>query len=284
MPSPAPADRPAVADEDVIRTAFIYKRAKAEPVGTSHILPDPAFANAREPLAQAFRPAGGTADQDFLVIVNHFKSKGSGVDDGTGQGNANPDRVAQAKALVAFADQQKRARGTDLVFLTGDFNSYTQEDPLQVLYDAGLHRHRLGAGARASTPTSSTAWSARSTTCSPTRPRSRRVTGAHVWNINSVESVAYEYSRYNYNATDFYAPTRTAPATTTRCSSASTCPAPPAATTTTATVASPVRWLDRPIVHVQVDSTQGVVAGGTVEVREYGMCSAAGPSVTVRST
>ena len=38
------------------------------------------------------------------------------------------------------------------------------------------------------------------------RPALRRVTGAHVWNINSVESVAYEYSRYNYNATDFYAP------------------------------------------------------------------------------
>ena len=33
-----------------------------------------------------------------------------------------------------------------------------------------------------------------------------RVTGAHVWNINSVEPVALEYSRYNDNATDFYSP------------------------------------------------------------------------------
>ena len=39
------------------------------------------------------------------------------------------------------------------------------------------------------------------------RPAIGRVTGAHVWNINSVESVAYEYSRFNYNATSFYAPT-----------------------------------------------------------------------------
>ena len=30
------------------------------------------------------------------------------------------------------------------------------------------------------------------------------VTDADVWNINSVESVALEYSRYNYNATNFY--------------------------------------------------------------------------------
>ena len=32
------------------------------------------------------------------------------------------------------------------------------------------------------------------------------VTGADIWNINSVESVAFEYSRHNNNVTDFYAP------------------------------------------------------------------------------
>ena len=31
------------------------------------------------------------------------------------------------------------------------------------------------------------------------------VEGADIWNINSVESIALEYSRYNYNVTDFYA-------------------------------------------------------------------------------
>ena len=30
------------------------------------------------------------------------------------------------------------------------------------------------------------------------------VVDADVWNINSVESVALEYSRYNYNVTNFY--------------------------------------------------------------------------------
>src|SRR3712207_8392950 len=44
----------------------------------------------------------------FRSIVNHFKSKGSGVDDGTGQGNANPDRIGQAKALAAFASSLDR--------------------------------------------------------------------------------------------------------------------------------------------------------------------------------
>ena len=205
--SPAPADRPAVADEDVIRTAFIYKRAKATPVGASHILTgSAAFDNAREPLAQAFRPRYGAPGDTFLVIVNHFKSKGSGVDDGTGQGNSNPDRVAQAQALVRFAEQELDPRGTYRVFLTGDFNSYTQEDPMQVLYGAGYTDMGPPSAGRVRR-TSSTAWSARSTTCSPTGRAIGRVTGAHVWNINSVESVAYEYSRYNYNATTSTPPT-----------------------------------------------------------------------------
>ena len=73
----------------------------------------------------------------FAVIVNHFKSKGSGTDDGTGQGNANPDRVAQANALTAFASSFATARGTDKVFLTGDFNAYSMEDPVQAIEAAG---------------------------------------------------------------------------------------------------------------------------------------------------
>ena len=97
VPSPSAADLPALAEQDVIRTAFIYNPSTVSPVGASKVLVgEAAFGNAREPLAQAFK-AKGTDDADaFGVIVNHFKSKGSGTDDGTGQGNANPDRVAQA--------------------------------------------------------------------------------------------------------------------------------------------------------------------------------------------
>ena len=32
------------------------------------------------------------------------------------------------------------------------------------------------------------------------------MTGVDIWNINADESVAFEYSRHNYNATDFYQP------------------------------------------------------------------------------
>ena len=265
VPSPAPADRPAVTDEDVIRTAFIYKQAKAAPVGTSHILQDPAFDNAREPLAQAFRPADGTAAQDFLVIVNHFKSKGSGVDDGTGQGNANPDRVAQAKALVTFADQQKQLAGTDLVFLTGDFNSYTQEDPLQVLYDAGYTD--IGADQAPEEYTYQFGGTVGSLDhVLANGPALAQVTGAHVWNINSVESVAYEYSRFNYNATSFYAADPYRSSDHDPLLVGFDVPAPPAATTTTATVSpKPVVVRDTtPTLTARVAGDGGTVDGGTV--------------------
>src|SRR5699024_11888528 len=115
--------------------------ADVQPVGESTILTgSDAFGNAREPLAQAF--TAGEDDEAFVAIVNHFKSKGSGsgegnVDNGDGQGNSNADRVNQAEALVDFADEQKEAAGTDDVVLLGDLNSYTEEDPMQVLYSAG---------------------------------------------------------------------------------------------------------------------------------------------------
>ncbi len=190
-------------DEDVIRTAFIYRTAVVQPIGDSVIDDAPAFDVARDPLAQAFQPVGRTSASRFLVIVNHFKSKGSGPDDGTGQGNSNPQRIAQAQQLVTFADQVKATVGTDKVFLSGDFNSYTQEDPMKVLYAAGYtdigsaehpgeHTYLFDGvvGSLDHVLANSAAMGT--------------VTGAHVWNINSVEPVALEYSRYNYNATDFY--------------------------------------------------------------------------------
>ena len=193
--------------EDVIRTAFIYQPSDVQPVGGSTILTgSDAFSNAREPLAQAFTT--GEDDEPFVAIVNHFKSKGSGsgegnVDDGDGQGNSNADRVSQAEALVDFADQQKEAAGTDDVVLLGDFNSYTEEDPMQVLYSSGyanigkdftdeqtyLFGGRVGSLDHVLASDELVA----------------DVTGADIWNINSVESIGLEYSRYNNNVTDLHA-------------------------------------------------------------------------------
>ncbi|OEI67983.1 ExeM/NucH family extracellular endonuclease [Curtobacterium sp. ER1/6] len=202
---PSPAKVPA--SEDVIRLALIYKKDRVAPVGESTILDDPAFVNARQPVADAFRPLGGTAADDFLVIANHFKSKGSGTgenaDQGDGQGASNADRVRQAQALAAFSTTEQEKYGTDRVFMLGDFNAYSEEDPMVVLRDAGYTD--LGP-AKDSTEYSyvfsGLSGSLDHVLASPAALAA--VTGVDIWNINSTESVGLEYSRYDYNVTDLY--------------------------------------------------------------------------------
>lgn len=201
--SPDAADLPPTAEQDVIRTAFIYDKRAVEAVGESRVLvgSEP-FGNAREPLAQAFRPRGASRRETFIAIVNHFKSKGSGVDDGTGQGNANPDRIKQARALVDFAGAMKTELGSDRVFLTGDFNAYTKEDPLRVLAEAGYTDLASTLTGEQTYVYDGKVGSLDHILASPAARGSVR--GADVWNINAYEPVAYEYSRYNYNVLDLY--------------------------------------------------------------------------------
>lgn len=198
------------ASEDVIRTAFIYQKDQVQPQGESEILLDtPAFDNARKPLAQVFEPAGSqVAGDEFVAIVNHFKSKGSGTgenaDQGDGQGASNADRVQQAQALVAFADEQKSQHKTENVVLLGDFNAYSKEDPIKVLTDAGYINVGEQYDAGYSYVYGGRQGSLDHVLVSPSM--NQQVTGADVWNINSVESIAFEYSRFNNNITNFYSP------------------------------------------------------------------------------
>lgn len=201
VPSPPADELPPVSEQDVIRNAFIYDPSTVELVGTSDVLTgSSAFGNAREPLAQAFKQVGAADGTAFTVIVNHFKSKGSGVDDGTGQGNANPDRVAQAEALVDFAAEQP----TDAIFLTGDFNAYTQEDPMQVLYGADYTKVESDEAGDDSYSFDGLSGSLDHVLANDAALA--LVTGADVWEINADESVAFQYSRHNYNVTDFVQP------------------------------------------------------------------------------
>lgn len=195
-------------DEDVIRTAFIYKNATVETVGDSTILiGSTAFVNAREPLAQAFKIKGAPDADQFLAIVNHFKSKGSAgplagdTDISDGQGASNASRVAQSTALVQFASDTATTAGTDRIFLMGDFNAYTMEDPISVLTNAGY----VDQGAKSGEYTYSFGGAVGSLDHVFASPAAdQTVNDVDVWNINSGESVALEYSRYNSNVTDFY--------------------------------------------------------------------------------
>ena len=202
---PSPSTVPA--NEDVIRIAFIYKKAKIAPVGDSVIYDDPAYTGlARQPLAQEFKPItdANHEGKNFVVIANHFKSKGSApknlsgaeaaanTDNGDGQGNSNGVRVKQARALATFA---QRFNGTPTL-LVGDFNAYTMEDPLKVLTDAGW-AHESGHG------DSSYVYGGRSGSMDHVFANSAAhplITEVKSWAVNAQESIAFEYSRANYNA------------------------------------------------------------------------------------
>jgi predicted extracellular nuclease len=216
VPSPAADKLPPLAQQDVIRTAFIYKPADVALVGPSTVLtgdsdPGEPFSIAREPLAQGFKKAGATDADAFLVVANHWKSKGSGTPlyDGdledtsspaVDQGAYNATRVREAQDTNVFATQVAAGLGTNRIFLVGDFNAYTQEDPLQVLYGDGYTD--LGSLLDPSEQTYSFNSLEGSLDHVLANAAARAmVTGADVWQINAQEAVAYAYSRYNYNAT-----------------------------------------------------------------------------------
>lgn len=125
---------------DEIRPAIIYKPAVVAPVGISTSPNDPAFNQARAPIAQTFRLLSN--NEQFTLVINHFKSKGSGgtgldADLGDGQAFYNNARKLQAAALVSFIGTLT-ASGPAKVIAMGDFNAYEQEDPIDVMRAGGL--------------------------------------------------------------------------------------------------------------------------------------------------
>ncbi|WP_233625089.1 ExeM/NucH family extracellular endonuclease [Actinoplanes sp. ATCC 53533] len=195
----SPAELPAATQQDFITTAIIFKPAKVTPKGAARAINDESvWSNAREPIAQAF--TSGTIT--FTVVANHFKSKsastppsGDNVDSGDGQGPYNGDRVRQANSLAAFVDRLKTDSGSDQVLLLGDLNAYTQEDPMQALYAKGLTDvHSTGAPGKHSYVFGGETGSLDHGLA--TASLAKRVTGVDIWNINSVESFAFEYDGF----------------------------------------------------------------------------------------
>ncbi|MGY1804087.1 ExeM/NucH family extracellular endonuclease [Blastococcus sp. SYSU D00922] len=188
-------------DRDVIRSAIIYRHDVVQPVGDPVGLADEdVWFNAREPQAQTFVKDGDA----FTVVANHFKSKGSPPEDENGdpiegdpnndygQGNWNVARVAQAESLAAFADVLQESTGDHDVVLMGDFNAYTQEDPIVELAEAGYG----DLGEEFDPGRYSYVFDALSGSLDhalATAELRHKVTGLAHWNINAVESSAYQY-------------------------------------------------------------------------------------------
>ncbi|QZY30403.1 ExeM/NucH family extracellular endonuclease [Nocardioides coralli] len=213
--NPSSTELPPADQQDVITNAIIYRPAAVERVGEARALGDQSdgngsasdepFANAREPIAQAFAPVGG--GEPVLVVVNHFKSKGSAgpfpgdADSGDGQGSSNESRVRQAEALAAWVPTV--LEDVDRVLLLGDFNAYAKEDPMQLLQAEGYTNLETAAGH----DEYSYSFAGQSGSLDHVLANDAALaafTGADVWDINADEPVALEYSRWNYHGTDFH--------------------------------------------------------------------------------
>lgn len=185
---------PAHEDSDVITNAIVYRTDVLTPVGAPMAYTSPTFDNARSPIAQTFRTGSGEV---FSVVANHLKSKGSACATGNdtsvgGPGNCNADRTAQATELVAFAQQVAQTSGDPDVLLTGDFNSYRFEDPLDVVRDAGYTE----LGETLAPDEYSYVFDGGSGSLDhafATASLLPQVTGLTVWETNAVESFAYQY-------------------------------------------------------------------------------------------
>jgi len=127
--------------ENPIRVGIIYRSSKVTPVGAPAVLETGPFGpHSRVPLAQAFRAGKGAP---FVVVANHFKSKGcseasgADADQKDGQGCWNATRVESARLLNQWLGTDPTGAGTTDAVLLGDFNAYAMEDPIRALHDAG---------------------------------------------------------------------------------------------------------------------------------------------------
>lgn len=129
--------------EAPIRVGLFYRTSRVSAIGAPMLLRDGPFArHSRPPLAQAFRAGRGPV---FVVVANHFKSKGcseaSGADADQGDGQVcwNATRLDSAQRLHAWLATDPTASGSDLTVLLGDFNAYSREDPIRALLAHGWH-------------------------------------------------------------------------------------------------------------------------------------------------
>jgi uncharacterized protein len=126
---------------DAIAVALLYKPSVVTPAFAVKINTNEIFN--RPPLAQIFNL--NENNEQFTVVVNHFKSKGgcrnangADQDQGDGQGCFNARRIAQATELMNWLSTDSELSNEADVLVIGDLNSYAQEDPISQFTSNGF--------------------------------------------------------------------------------------------------------------------------------------------------
>ncbi|HEY8571204.1 ExeM/NucH family extracellular endonuclease [Phenylobacterium sp.] len=177
---------------DAISTGFIYKNDVVEIVAGTHVAIDLDPVNNRPTIAVTFEEIA-TGGQ-FTAVANHFKSKGSGTganaDKGDGQGASNAGRVDQANRLLQFLAGAPTGTLDQDYLLLGDFNAYYQEDPIDVLRNAGFNP----VGGPTSYSYTFDGYVGSLDHAMPNGTLGTQVTGSTKWHINSEEAPALDYN------------------------------------------------------------------------------------------
>ncbi|MDH5822540.1 ExeM/NucH family extracellular endonuclease [Luteimonas sp. RD2P54] len=180
--------------EDAIRVGLLHRADRVRALGAPATLAGGPFGElSRSPLAQAYVPVaeGSDAGAAFVVVANHFKSKGCGEargaerDQGDGQGCWNAARTDSARRLGRWLEQDPTGSGSDLLAILGDLNAYTQEDPIRTLLRAGWQDALGDAGEAYTYVHEGQAGRLDHALLSPAL--AARLAGAAIWHVNADE-------------------------------------------------------------------------------------------------
>jgi predicted extracellular nuclease len=188
---------------DAIRVAILYQPGEVTPVGSFAVLDtsvDPTFNDDknRAVLAQTFEE--NATGEIFTVAVNHLKSKGSSCNDvgdpdaGDLQGNCNGVRTDGAIAQANWLATDPTGSGDPDFLITGDLNSYAQEDPIVALEAKGytdLIQLFEGLGGYSFTFDGQSGYLDHAMA---TSGLTDKVTGAAFWHINADEPRSLDYN------------------------------------------------------------------------------------------
>lgn len=135
--------------DDAIRNGIVYDAKTVSPISKSRSIANDLSRQwpkrlHRPSLLQVFRHID--SQEDFVVVANHFKSKGGGCENDTSRnrsqhGACSVERLGAAKLVEQWLNNQ-----SDLpVILLGDFNSDVHEPAIKALAKAG-YRNELVSG------------------------------------------------------------------------------------------------------------------------------------------
>ncbi|PZO09232.1 MAG: nuclease [Lysobacteraceae bacterium] len=189
---------------NAIRVGIVYRSSRFQAVGRPATINETPFArSSRAPLAQAFRASRGPV---FVVVANHFKSKGGcdkatggDADSGDGQACYNATRVASARQLNEWLATDPTGTSPAGSLVLGDLNAHAQEDPLRLLYSRGWRD--AFALVKAERPYSFV-WAGQSARLDHALldvGLAGRLRGAAQWHANADESDRFDYRRDREN-------------------------------------------------------------------------------------